>query len=86
MTYAKTIGIIAVVIGHSGSPLTDFVYQWHIVLFFFISGYFYKETYSKTPVIHKGLCMYAVFCFALPCLHPTAFACNVSALHTNMLR
>ena len=51
MTYAKTIGIIAVVIGHSGSPLTDFVYQWHIVLFFFISGYFYKETYSKTPVI-----------------------------------
>ncbi len=51
MTYAKAIGIIAVVIGHSGSPLTNFVYQWHIVLFFFISGYFYKETYSKTPLI-----------------------------------
>jgi fucose 4-O-acetylase-like acetyltransferase len=47
----KGLGIIAVVIGHSGSPLVPFVYMYHIALFFFISGYFYKDAYSSDPAI-----------------------------------
>lgn len=47
----KAIGIILVVIGHSKSPFTRFIYLFHMPLFFFISGYFYKEEYSKKPVI-----------------------------------
>ena len=51
MTIAKALGIIAVVVGHSGSPITDFIYQWHMALFFFISGYFYKDFYTKNPKV-----------------------------------
>ncbi len=45
----KGLGIIAVVVGHTGSPLVPFVYMYHIVLFFFISGYLYKDVYSSDP-------------------------------------
>lgn len=38
----KAIGIICVVIGHSGSPLKQFVYLFHMAIFFIASGYFYK--------------------------------------------
>lgn len=47
----KGLGIIAVVIGHTSSPLVPFVYMYHIALFFFISGYFYKDVYSTDPSI-----------------------------------
>jgi fucose 4-O-acetylase-like acetyltransferase len=43
----KGLGIIAVVIGHSGSPLRPFVYMYHLMLFFFISGYLYNIKYDK---------------------------------------
>ena len=49
MDIAKAIGIILVVIGHSDSPLRSFVYLFHMPLFFFISGYFYKDEYSDKP-------------------------------------
>ena len=45
----KGLGIIAIVVGHTGSPLTPYVYMYHLVLFFFISGYLYKDKYSKNP-------------------------------------
>ena len=47
----KGLGIIAVVIGHTESPLVPFVYMYHIALFFFISGYLYKDIYSTDPSI-----------------------------------
>lgn len=47
----KGLGIIAVVIGHTGSPLVPFVYMYHIALFFFVSGYFYRDIYSSDPSI-----------------------------------
>jgi fucose 4-O-acetylase-like acetyltransferase len=47
----KGLGIIAVVVGHTGSPLVPFVYMYHIALFFFISGYFYKDIYSADPTM-----------------------------------
>lgn len=44
---AKAIGIILMVIGHSGCPqwLHDFIYVFHMPLFFFLSGYCMKELY-----------------------------------------
>lgn len=41
----KGIGIICVVVGHSGSWLTPYVYMFHMVLFVFISGYLFNERY-----------------------------------------
>ena len=34
----KGLAIIAVVLGHIASPLSKFIYAWHIPLFFFVSG------------------------------------------------
>jgi len=34
----KGLAIIAVVIGHIASPVSNFIYAWHIPLFFFVSG------------------------------------------------
>ncbi len=40
----KGIGIIFMVLGHSGIPCSihDFIYLFHMGLFFFVSGYFLK--------------------------------------------
>lgn len=43
---AKALGIIFVVIGHSGMWGSNFIYLFHIPLFFFISGYFYNDKYT----------------------------------------
>lgn len=50
---AKGIGIISIVIGHTGSPISGFVYMYHLVLFFFISGYFFKAYPIKTFLSKK---------------------------------
>ena len=49
----KALGIIAVVAGHTGRPaiLATFVYLYHMALFFFISGYWYKDYYSQHPIL-----------------------------------
>lgn len=49
MDIVKAFAIMAVVIGHSGSPITNIVYLYHVPLFFFVSGYFYKDLYSCSP-------------------------------------
>lgn len=45
----KGIGIILVIVGHSSIPHTlgTFISSFHIPLFFFIAGYFSKETTTK---------------------------------------
>jgi len=35
----KGLAILAVVLGHIASPLTRFIFSWHIPLFFFLSGF-----------------------------------------------
>ena len=51
----KGIGIIAIVLGHSGSAATAFVYLWHVPLFFFITGYLYhEEKYAADPFGYLG--------------------------------
>ncbi len=45
ISIAKAIGIILMVMGHSGCPdvLSRFLYMFHMPLFFICSGYFFKE-------------------------------------------
>ena len=51
---AKGIGIILVVIGHTSSSLTKYIYQFHMPLFFFISGFlFSKKKPVKNYVVKK---------------------------------
>lgn len=45
----KGLGIIAIVVGHTGSPFTPYMYMYHLALFFFISGFLYKQKYSADP-------------------------------------
>jgi fucose 4-O-acetylase-like acetyltransferase len=45
----KALGIIAVVYGHAQGPLAIFVSLYHMALFFFVSGFFYKDIYTQTP-------------------------------------
>ena len=44
ISIVKAIGIILMVVGHSGCPkwLHDYIYMFHMPLFFFCSGYFFK--------------------------------------------
>jgi fucose 4-O-acetylase-like acetyltransferase len=37
--FLRGVGIIAVVVGHFANPLGNFIYSWHMPLFFIISGY-----------------------------------------------
>ena len=52
ITYAKALGIILMVWGHSGtfSYIRDFIYMFHMPLFFFCAGYCFKESYYHTPI------------------------------------
>jgi acyltransferase len=43
----RGLAILAVVLGHMATPLSGFIYSWHIPLFFFISGYLFNV---QTPV------------------------------------
>lgn len=45
VSIAKGIGIILMVIGHSGCPiyLSQVIYSFHMVLFYFLSGYFFRD-------------------------------------------
>jgi fucose 4-O-acetylase-like acetyltransferase len=64
INYSKAIGIILVVIGHSNSPLSSYIYLFHMSLFFFISGFLYKDKYSeniKLQLINKLKTLYLPF-------------------------
>lgn len=52
---AKGIGMIAVIIGHMTVPekITDFIFSFHMPLFFLINGYFFKEKSIKQCVWQK---------------------------------
>lgn len=42
---AKSIGIILVVLGHTDFMFKNFIYQFHLPLFFFLSGYVFSDKY-----------------------------------------
>lgn len=51
---AKGIGIFLVVLGHfmylENEYIRDFIYSFHVELFFFISGFLYKKADMKATV------------------------------------
>ncbi len=58
VSIAKGICIILMVVGHSGCPdwLGRFIYLFHMPVFFFVSGYLFKEKYlieTKNFVIRR---------------------------------
>ena len=38
----RGIGIVLMVLGHSGFPGTDFIYLFHMALFFMLSGWLFS--------------------------------------------
>ena len=54
---AKGVGIISIVIGHTTpiSNLHEFVYTYHLVIFYFVTIYFYNEKkYGDKPFVYVG--------------------------------
>lgn len=51
---AKALGIILMVIGHAGCPyyFHDFIYMFHMPLFFFLTGYCFKPQYLSIPMTY----------------------------------
>ena len=57
----KGIGIISIVIGHSGGyikllnlNLSTFVYLYHIMIFFFVAGFCFKKDNARQPYLYIG--------------------------------
>lgn len=51
----KGIGIVLVVLGHVCWDLTNFIYLFHLPLFFFVSGFLYNEKkYGDDPYLNVG--------------------------------
>lgn len=49
---AKAIGIMLMVAGHASLPyfVARFIYMFHMPLFFFVSGYCFKESHLNAPI------------------------------------
>lgn len=47
MDALKGVGIFLMIIGHVMSPIRDIIFSFHMPLFFFISGYLYKDRDAK---------------------------------------
>lgn len=58
---AKGIGIILVALGHLTTPLHDYIYAFHMPLFFVLSGFFFSENinlYKRSRIL---LCSYLFY-------------------------
>jgi len=44
----KGLGIIGMVLGHSGAPFTKFIYLFHMALFFMCSGYCWNDKHAQS--------------------------------------
>ena len=51
--YLKTIAILAVVVGHCATPLTGFIFSWHMPMFFFITGLTLNVERSLTDTLKR---------------------------------
>ena len=67
MDIVKAIGIISIVMGHCcysimipalNVSVGEFVYSYHLMVFFFVAGFFYKREYHKiyTHAIKYSFC------------------------------
>jgi len=71
----KALGIVAVVLGHITSPLSVFIFSWHMPLFFTIAGFFVKFDASLKEFIVKDFkrLMVPYFIFAMIALGAETF-------------
>lgn len=56
--WAKSMGILLVVMGHSNYSiphLTEMIFMFHMPLFFFISGYLFKTSYTFGEIHNKNI-------------------------------
>ena len=44
----KGVCIILMVMGHAGAPFRDFIYLFHMAVFFIVAGYLYNTKYSDS--------------------------------------
>ena len=49
----KCFGIVVVILGHISSPLSSFIYSWHMPFFFIIAGFFLKVDLSPILFFKK---------------------------------
>lgn len=86
ITIAKAIGISLMVVGHSGCPaiLKNFIYYFHMPLFFFCSGYFFHVPTSASSLLSfckkrvQGLYIpYIKWSLIFLALHNLFFLCNI---------
>ena len=65
ISIAKGIGIILMVIGYAGCPtwMFQFIYLFHMPLFFFLSGYCFNNQYidDKKIFIFRRITLYYIF-------------------------
>ena len=52
ISICKALAIICMVIGHADSPhyLMNFIYLWHMPLFFITAGYFFSTKYLNDEI------------------------------------
>ncbi len=64
--WLKAFGIMAVILGHISNPFNDFIYSWHMPLFFMLSGFFIKANLDIRIALVKdwGRLMKPYFIFA----------------------
>lgn len=81
---AKGIGIFLVVLGHFAvfaSPLYHYIYLFHMPLFFFLSGMFFKvDNNIKTTLIRKSKRLLFPYIFYWIFCHIITFLCNIVLL------
>lgn len=86
VTYLKGIGIILMVIGHSGCSIpyaVQIIYMFHMPLFFFVSGFCFKPKYLDAPLVFiwrktKGIYIpYVKWSLLFLALHNVFFAVNI---------
>ena len=59
----KGIAILSVILGHGFQITHDFVYTYHLALFFFVSGFFYnEEKYGDSPELLLANRFKAILC------------------------
>lgn len=64
----KCLGIVLMVLGHSGFIYTRWIYQFHMALFFIIAGYCFKERYSESLSSLTKLVIGRLKSLYIPCL------------------
>lgn len=78
----KALGIILMVIGHSGSPFAKWIYLFHMSLFFIVSGYCLKDNYSNSLDTIISFCRKRVCSLYVPCV---LFNSTVILLHNRFV-